>query len=101
MGSEIWQREELVLHKSNDRLFFSYVVAHQNIHQTDVRMDREIQGSNRLVLFCACRLRQAPLAIKFVTNTTKESKSNLLARLQRLHFDVQVECQRATFENKR
>lgn len=35
------------------------------------------------------RLRQAPLAIKFVTNTTKESKRNLLARLQRLRFDVQ------------
>lgn len=123
------QQEAQVLHTSHDRLFFSYVVAHQNIHplllqhvshlghqrglvslnvclppglpvsQTDVRMHREIQGSNRLaLLFCACRLRRAPLAIKFVTNTTKESKSNLLARLQRLHFDVQVECQRVTFE---
>ncbi|XP_020780528.1 haloacid dehalogenase-like hydrolase domain-containing protein 2 [Boleophthalmus pectinirostris] len=35
------------------------------------------------------RLRQAPVAIKFVTNTTKESKRNLLERLQRLNFDVQ------------
>ncbi|KAJ0057730.1 hypothetical protein NL108_014398, partial [Boleophthalmus pectinirostris] len=34
-------------------------------------------------------LRQAPVAIKFVTNTTKESKRNLLERLQRLNFDVQ------------
>ncbi|AWP15030.1 Haloacid dehalogenase-like hydrolase domain-containing protein 2 isoform 3 [Scophthalmus maximus] len=35
------------------------------------------------------RLRQASLAVKFVTNTTKESKRNLLERLQRLNFDVQ------------
>uniref|UniRef100_A0A8C6SI28 Haloacid dehalogenase-like hydrolase domain-containing protein 2 n=1 Tax=Neogobius melanostomus TaxID=47308 RepID=A0A8C6SI28_9GOBI len=35
------------------------------------------------------RLRQASVAVKFVTNTTKESKRNLLERLQRLSFDVQ------------
>ncbi|XP_045922749.1 haloacid dehalogenase-like hydrolase domain-containing protein 2 isoform X4 [Micropterus dolomieu] len=35
------------------------------------------------------RLRQASVAVKFVTNTTKESKRNLLERLQRLNFDVQ------------
>uniref|UniRef100_A0A672IZB3 Haloacid dehalogenase-like hydrolase domain-containing protein 2 n=2 Tax=Salarias fasciatus TaxID=181472 RepID=A0A672IZB3_SALFA len=35
------------------------------------------------------RLRQAAVAVKFVTNTTKESKRNLLERLQRLNFDVQ------------
>uniref|UniRef100_A0A8C4GT58 Haloacid dehalogenase-like hydrolase domain-containing protein 2 n=1 Tax=Dicentrarchus labrax TaxID=13489 RepID=A0A8C4GT58_DICLA len=34
------------------------------------------------------RLRQASVAVKFVTNTTKESKRNLLERLQRLNFDV-------------
>ncbi|KAM3599474.1 uncharacterized protein V6R79_006516 [Siganus canaliculatus] len=35
------------------------------------------------------RLRQASVAVKFVTNTTKESKRNLLERLQRLNFNVQ------------
>lgn len=35
------------------------------------------------------RLRQASVAIKFVTNTTKESKRHLLERLQRLSFDLQ------------
>ncbi|CAF92835.1 unnamed protein product [Tetraodon nigroviridis] len=35
------------------------------------------------------RLRQASVAVKFVTNTTKECKRDLLERLQRLHFDVQ------------
>ncbi|XP_072309886.1 haloacid dehalogenase-like hydrolase domain-containing protein 2 [Eucyclogobius newberryi] len=35
------------------------------------------------------RLRQASVAIKFVTNTTKESKRILLERLQRLNFDLQ------------
>lgn len=35
------------------------------------------------------RLRQTSVAIKFVTNTTKESKRHLLERLQRLSFDVQ------------
>ncbi|MEQ2287329.1 Haloacid dehalogenase-like hydrolase domain-containing protein 2 [Ameca splendens] len=35
------------------------------------------------------RLRQASVAVKFVTNTTKESKRNLLERLQRLNFDLQ------------
>lgn len=44
--------------------------------------------------FCARRLRQVPVAIKFVTNTTKESKRNLLARLQRLNFSVQVQLPR-------
>ncbi|CAN9504854.1 unnamed protein product [Ophioblennius macclurei] len=34
------------------------------------------------------RLRQASVAVKFVTNTTKESKRNLLERLQRLHFEL-------------
>ncbi len=40
--------------------------------------------------FGAVRLRQASVAVKFVTNTTKESKRNLLERLQRLNFDLQV-----------
>ncbi|XP_077479409.1 haloacid dehalogenase-like hydrolase domain-containing protein 2 [Stigmatopora argus] len=35
------------------------------------------------------RLRQASVSIKFVTNTTKESKKDLLKRLQRLKFDIQ------------
>ncbi|PWA26578.1 hypothetical protein CCH79_00000717, partial [Gambusia affinis] len=35
------------------------------------------------------RLRRASVAVKFVTNTTKESKRNLLERLQRLNFDLQ------------
>uniref|UniRef100_A0A8C2X894 Haloacid dehalogenase-like hydrolase domain-containing protein 2 n=1 Tax=Cyclopterus lumpus TaxID=8103 RepID=A0A8C2X894_CYCLU len=35
------------------------------------------------------RLRQASVAVKFVTNTTKESKRNLLERLHRLNFDLQ------------
>ncbi|XP_061590368.1 haloacid dehalogenase-like hydrolase domain-containing protein 2 [Cololabis saira] len=34
------------------------------------------------------RLRQASVAIKFVTNTTKECKRNLLERLKRLNFDL-------------
>lgn len=41
--------------------------------------------------FDATRLQQASVAVKFVTNTTKESKRNLLERLQRLNFNVQVE----------
>uniref|UniRef100_A0A7N9ATT6 Haloacid dehalogenase-like hydrolase domain-containing protein 2 n=1 Tax=Mastacembelus armatus TaxID=205130 RepID=A0A7N9ATT6_9TELE len=39
--------------------------------------------------FGAVRLRQASVAVKFVTNTTKESKRILLERLQRLNFDLQ------------
>ncbi|XP_034564965.1 haloacid dehalogenase-like hydrolase domain-containing protein 2 [Notolabrus celidotus] len=35
------------------------------------------------------RLRQTTVALKFVTNTTKESKKNLLERLQRLNFNLQ------------
>ncbi|KAM8871390.1 haloacid dehalogenase-like hydrolase domain-containing protein 2 isoform 1-T2 [Synchiropus picturatus] len=35
------------------------------------------------------RLRQESVAVKFVTNTTKESKRNLLERLQKLNFDIQ------------
>ncbi|KAK1884364.1 Haloacid dehalogenase-like hydrolase domain containing protein 2 [Dissostichus eleginoides] len=35
------------------------------------------------------RLRQASVDVKFVTNTTKESKRSLLERLQRLDFHVQ------------
>lgn len=42
--------------------------------------------------FCAVRLRQASVAVKFVTNTTKESKRILLERLQHLNFDLQVKC---------
>ncbi|KAJ8007517.1 hypothetical protein DPEC_G00118320 [Dallia pectoralis] len=34
------------------------------------------------------RLRQASVAVKFVTNTTKECKRNLLARLLSLNFDI-------------
>ncbi|XP_063336898.1 haloacid dehalogenase-like hydrolase domain-containing protein 2 isoform X3 [Pelmatolapia mariae] len=35
------------------------------------------------------RLRQASVAVKFVTNTTKESKRILFERLQRLNFNLQ------------
>ncbi|KAL2099909.1 hypothetical protein ACEWY4_004303 [Coilia grayii] len=35
------------------------------------------------------RLRSASVAVKFVTNTTKECKRNLLERLQKLNFDIQ------------
>ncbi|XP_064164243.1 haloacid dehalogenase-like hydrolase domain-containing protein 2 [Anguilla rostrata] len=35
------------------------------------------------------RLRETPLAVKFVTNTTKESKQSLLDRLHRLNFSIQ------------
>ncbi|XP_053266991.1 haloacid dehalogenase-like hydrolase domain-containing protein 2 [Pleuronectes platessa] len=35
------------------------------------------------------RLRQACVAVKFVTNTTKESKRSLLERLHRLNFNLQ------------
>lgn len=35
------------------------------------------------------RLRSASVAVKFVTNTTKECKRNLLERLRRLNFDIQ------------
>uniref|UniRef100_H2M8R5 Haloacid dehalogenase-like hydrolase domain-containing protein 2 n=1 Tax=Oryzias latipes TaxID=8090 RepID=H2M8R5_ORYLA len=35
------------------------------------------------------KLRNASVTVKFVTNTTKESKRNLLERLHRLNFDVQ------------
>ncbi|XP_077319155.1 haloacid dehalogenase-like hydrolase domain-containing protein 2 isoform X2 [Lithobates pipiens] len=34
------------------------------------------------------RLRSAPLAIRFVTNTTKENKRTLLERLRKLQFDI-------------
>ncbi|KAL0963280.1 hypothetical protein UPYG_G00352120 [Umbra pygmaea] len=34
------------------------------------------------------RLRQSSVAVKFVTNTTKECKRNLLERLQSLNFDI-------------
>ncbi|NXD44412.1 HDHD2 protein, partial [Copsychus sechellarum] len=34
------------------------------------------------------RLRSAPVTVRFVTNTTKESKRDLLARLTGLGFDV-------------
>uniref|UniRef100_G3Q111 Haloacid dehalogenase-like hydrolase domain-containing protein 2 n=1 Tax=Gasterosteus aculeatus aculeatus TaxID=481459 RepID=G3Q111_GASAC len=37
------------------------------------------------------RLREASVAVKFVTNTTKESKKHLLERLHRLNFDLQEE----------
>ncbi|XDV53807.1 hypothetical protein PO909_022224 [Leuciscus waleckii] len=35
------------------------------------------------------RLRQSPVAVKFVTNTTKECKRTLFERLRRLNFDLQ------------
>ncbi|XP_021478204.1 haloacid dehalogenase-like hydrolase domain-containing protein 2 [Oncorhynchus mykiss] len=35
------------------------------------------------------RLRQASVAVKFVTNTTKECKRNLVERLHSLNFDIQ------------
>lgn len=34
------------------------------------------------------RLRSAPLTVRFVTNTTKESKRDLLERLTGLGFDI-------------
>ncbi|NXU55690.1 HDHD2 protein, partial [Turnix velox] len=34
------------------------------------------------------RLRHAPVTIRFVTNTTKECKKDLLERLTRLGFDI-------------
>lgn len=34
------------------------------------------------------RLRSAPVTVRFVTNTTKESKRDLLERLTRLGFDI-------------
>lgn len=37
---------------------------------------------------CPPRLRSAPLTVRFVTNTTKESKRDLLERLTRLGFDI-------------
>lgn len=37
------------------------------------------------------RLRDASLIIRFVTNTTKESKRDLLARLKKLEFDISEE----------
>uniref|UniRef100_A0AAV2J045 Haloacid dehalogenase-like hydrolase domain-containing protein 2 n=1 Tax=Knipowitschia caucasica TaxID=637954 RepID=A0AAV2J045_KNICA len=60
----------------------------------------ELRNPHRTGSFWSCRavpgaqdalrkLRQASVAIKFVTNTTKESKRNLLERLQRLHFELQ------------
>lgn len=42
-------------------------------------------------VFAQPRLRQASVAVKFVTNTTKECKRALVERLQSLHFNVQVE----------
>lgn len=39
--------------------------------------------------FCFLRLRDAPLAVKFVTNTTKECKRTLFERLRRLRFDIE------------
>ena len=36
------------------------------------------------------RLRTAPVKIKFVTNTTKESVVTLHERLQRLGFDIRI-----------
>ncbi|XP_072353554.1 haloacid dehalogenase-like hydrolase domain-containing protein 2 [Scyliorhinus torazame] len=35
------------------------------------------------------KLRSAPVAVKFVTNTTKECKQTLFERLQKLDFDIQ------------
>ncbi|XP_066270138.1 haloacid dehalogenase-like hydrolase domain-containing protein 2 isoform X1 [Branchiostoma lanceolatum] len=37
------------------------------------------------------RLRECPLKVKFVTNTTKESKQMLVDRLRKLGFDIQPE----------
>lgn len=42
---------------------------------------------------CDSRLRQASVAVKFVTNTTKECKRALVERLRRLDFNVQVDPQ--------
>lgn len=46
--------------------------------------DAAVQGAQEALT----RLRGAPIAIKFVTNTTKECKRNLLERLQQLNFDI-------------
>lgn len=36
----------------------------------------------------SCRLRQSGIAVKFITNATKESKSGLHNKLTRLGFDI-------------
>ena len=41
--------------------------------------------------FCWFRLRKANVQIKFVTNTTKESKHTLLDRLTRIGFDIKAD----------
>lgn len=38
--------------------------------------------------FYSSRLRAASVMVRFVTNTTKESKQDLLERLRRLEFDI-------------
>lgn len=38
--------------------------------------------------FSSVRLRGAPVTIRFVTNTTKECKKDLLERLTKLGFDI-------------
>lgn len=40
------------------------------------------------VQFDMLRLRSSPVAVKFVTNTTKECKRTLFERLQKLSFDI-------------
>lgn len=45
----------------------------------------------------AARLWQAHVAVNFVTNTTDESKRNLLEQLQQLNFNRQVKYQKAIF----
>jgi len=38
-----------------------------------------------------CRLRQSGIAVRFVTNATKESKSGLHTKLTRLGFDIKYD----------
>lgn len=49
--------------------------------------DTEVPGSIKAVE----RLRQAQLKVKFVTNTTKESRRLLLERLNKIGFDIKTE----------
>jgi len=44
-----------------------------------------------MTIFLCCRLRNANLSIKFITNTTKESSNYLYERLIKLGFDLRKE----------
>lgn len=42
-------------------------------------------------ILCFCRLRETGVSVRFVTNTTKESKETLLRRLTGIGFDIKAE----------